>query len=328
MIKKLFSKKPNNTVKNLGNKKIVCIGGGTGLFSLLSGLKEYAISKDNIKAVVTTLDNGGSSGRLITQYGVLPPGDIRNCMVALSDQPKVVADLFQYRFDKKLDNHSFGNLLITALCDVTGSFDEAVKVSSNILRIRGEVVPVSLEKNDIVALLSNGQKIVGENKIDTITNKKIEEISLRKKTKANRRAVQVLKEADMIIFGPGDLYTSIGPNLLFPEIRNAIKNNKRAKKVLISPVMSKPGETDGFSVSHFISEIEKYSQSKLTHVISNTHVPVTSALNKYRKEMKVPVAVDFENIKGVKLICGNYIDEDKLVRHNPQKLAKAVLTLF
>ncbi len=312
----------------LRNKIIVCIGGGTGLFSLLSGLKEYALGKHNIKAIVTTLDSGGSSGVLRTQFGVLPPGDIRNCLVALSSETEILNKLFQYRFNKKINNHNFGNLLITALCDVTGSFDEAVKQASRILRIKGEVVPVSLDSNHIIAQLEDGKTLIGEKKIDTTPNKKIEKIYLKNKPKTNKRAAEVLKRADIIIFGPGDLYTSIIPNLLFPNLRNAIKKNQKAKRILISPVMTKPGETDNFPVSKFREEIEKYLKSELTHIISNNHMPKTSALKAYKKENKHPVIIDANNIKGVKLIRANLIDENQLVRHNPSKIAKAIAKLI
>lgn len=328
MLRKIFSVKKPISKKSLKNKRVVCIGGGTGLFSLLSGLKEYAPCSNNIKAIITTLDNGGSSGKLITQYGVLPPGDIRNCMVALSDESEVLGKLFQYRFDSKLDNHNFGNLIITALSKVTGSFAEGVREASKILRIRGEVIPVSLKANTLIATLDNGKKLVGETVIDTTKNKKIDKISLDEKPKTNPCAIKALENADVIIFGPGDLYTSILPNLLFPKVRKAIRDNKKAKKVVISPVMSKPGETDEFTVSDFKNEIEKYLKSSITHVISNTHVPVSLALKEYQKENKHPVAIDPENLKDCVLMRGNLIDEQKLVRHNPERLAKMIMRLI
>jgi uncharacterized cofD-like protein len=323
-----FNVKKKSLPKDLGNKKIVCIGGGTGLFSLLSGLKQYATSSKNIAAIVTTLDSGGSSGKLITQYGVLPPGDFRNCMVALSEETEVIHKLFQYRFDKSLDEHNFGNLFVTALTEITGSFEQAVKITSRILRIKGEVVPVSLKKNTLLAEISSGKVLEGESVIDTTKNKKIKHMSLKEKPKTNPRAIKLLESADIIIFGPGDLYTSIIPNLLFPNIRKAIKNNTRAKKVLITPVMSKPGETDDFVVSSFKTEIEKYLKQSLTHIIANSHIPATKALLEYQKELKFPIPVDYENLKDVILIKGNFIDENKLIRHSPNKLAKAILTLL
>lgn len=326
MISRFFTKK-KQVPKSLKNKKIVCIGGGTGLFSLLSGLKEYADSSKNIKAIITTLDSGGSSGKLITQYGVLPPGDIRNCMVALSDESKILAELFQYRFDDKMDNHNFGNLIITALSKITGDFASGVREASRILRIRGEVIPVSLEANTLIAKCDDGRELVSEAVIDTTPDKVIDEIYLKEDGKTNPCAVKALVEADVIIFGPGDLYTSILPNLLFPKVRRAINSNLRAKKVLISPVMSKPGETDDYLVSDFKKQIEKYLKAPITHVISNNHVPASVALNEYKKENKHPVAIDEENLKSVKLVKANLIDEDKLVRHNPENLAKIIMRL-
>jgi len=314
--------------KKISGKTIVVIGGGTGLFSLLSGLKFKVKDNSIIKVIVTTMDNGGSSGKLITQYGVLPPGDIRNCMVALSSETQVLADLFQYRFDKKLDKHNFGNLLITALNDITGNFDKAVKVASKILKIKGEIVPVSLEKNNLMADLSDGRVLKGESLIDTIKNKKIKKLYLKKKTNCNRRAIEVIKKADIILFGPGDLYTSILPNILFEDIRTAIKNNKKAKKILVSAVMSKPGETDNFKVSDFKYEFEKYLGSNLTHIIANSKIPSKSYLEEYIKEGKYPVILDKENIKGCKVIAGDFIDMKKVVRHDPKKLADVIEKLI
>ncbi len=326
MISRFFTKK-TKVPQSLKNKKIVCIGGGTGLFSLLSGLKQYADSPNNIKAIITTLDSGGSSGKLRTQYGVLPPGDIRNCMVALSDESKILGELFQYRFDDNIDNHNFGNLIITALTKITGDFASGVKEASKILRIRGEVIPVSLESNHLIALCSDGRELVSEELIDTTPDKKIDKIYLQDAGKTNPAAVKALLEADVIIFGPGDLYTSILPNLLFDKVRRAINSNFKSKKVLISPVMSKPGETDDFVVSDFKKEIEKYLRAPITHIVANNHVPASVALNEYKKENKHPVAIDEENLKSVKLIKGNFIDEEKLVRHNPENLAKVIMKL-
>lgn len=306
---------------------IVCMGGGTGLFSLLTGLKEHT-DKIRIKAIVTTLDNGGSSGKLITQYGVLPPGDIRNCLVALSDETKVMAELFQYRFDKHLKDHNFGNLLITALTKITGNFEDAIKEASKILNIKGEVIPVSLKPNTLIAELEDGKKLVGETLIDTTPNKKIEKIFLKEKPKTNKKARIALSEADIIIFGPGDLYTSIIPNILFPNMRRAIKENKKAKKILITPVMSKPGETDNFQVSNFIDEIQKYLKSDLTHVLSNDSFPASSAIREYQKENKHPILIDDKNISKINLVKRNLIDENKLLRHNPDKLSKSIINLI
>lgn len=314
--------------KNLGNKKIVCIGGGTGQFSILSGLKEYAESRQNITAIVTTMDSGGSSGVLRTQYGILPPGDIRNCMVALSEETQDIAKLFQYRFDESIKNHNFGNLLLTALCEITGSFQEAIKVGSRILRIKGRVIPVSLKENTLMAKLQDGRVIESESLIDTTKNKVIDKIYLKKRGKANTQAIDAIKQADIIVFGPGDLYTSILPNLLFKDIRLAIKHNSSAKKVLISSVMSKPGETDNFCVSDFKNELEKYLESRLTHVIANSHIPTSTALVNYRQEDKHPIPLDANNLKNIKILRGNFIDEDLLVRHSPKKLAKAILKLL
>ena len=317
--------------KKRGKEKeptIVCIGGGTGLFSLLSGLKSEVPDASSLKAIVTTLDNGGSSGALMTQYGVLPPGDIRNCIVALSNQTQIFNELFQYRFDKRINNHTLGNLFLTALNDITGSFEEAVKVTSQILQIKGEVIPVSLDSNTLIAKLDNGEELVGETLIDTTKDKKISSIYLKdKQTPANKRAIETIKQADIIVFGPGDLYTSILPNVLFPQIKEAIAANKKAKKVLITPIMSKPGETDDFFVADFKEELEKYLESPITDLIVNTSIPTVDSLQGYYREKKYPILLNKEKLSNVRVLKGNLIDNTTLARHSPEKLAKAVMKL-
>lgn len=312
-------------MSDLNKKTIVCIGGGTGLFSLLSGLKEYSDTYD-IKAIVSTLDNGGSSGKLITQYGVLPPGDIRNCLVALSDETKVMNELFQYRFDKQLDDHNVGNLLLTALTKIMGSFDEAVKELSRILRIKGEVIPVSLDHNTLIAHCTDGSTIRGESQI-TKAQKKVQILELEHPEKANPRALDVLKHADVIIFGPGSLYTSIIANLLFDSVSKTINANKKAKKIVVTSVMSQPGETDDFEVSQHKNEVERYLKGSVTHVLANNHIPDESILTKYRKENKHPTLIDEKNIQGCTLIKKDLIDLNTIVRHDPKKLSKAILNL-
>lgn len=313
---------------NLGNRLIVTIGGGSGQFSLLSGLKNYAISRDNIKSIVTTLDNGGSSGVLITQYGVLPPGDIRNCMIALSDESKVLADLFQYRFKDNLENHNFGNLFLTALTDITGSFEESVNITSKLLRIRGEVIPVSLDPNNLIAILDNGKELHGESLIDTTKDKVISKVYLEKENLANPRAIDAINNSDMIIIGPGDIFTSIIPNLLFGDIRNSIKNSK-AKKVLIVNVMTKPGETDDYSVEDIVDKIEEYLESKLDIILVNSKIPNDDILVKYmEKENKYFISVRDKNKIDERFIFADLIDDNDIVRHNPNKLAKQIIKIL
>jgi len=328
MISRLFTKKKKVRL-SLNNKKIVCIGGGTGLFSLLSGLKEYVTCKDNIKAIVTTLDSGGSSGKLRTQFRVLPPGDIRNCLVALSSESNVLNELFQYRFKTELDQHNFGNLLITALTEMTGSFNEAVKNASKILRIKGEVVPVSFKDNHLIAELEDsGELIEGEGKICDLPNEsKIKKLSLKKQEAENPRVIEVLKNADLIIFGPGGLHNSILPNILFEEVRKAILNNKKAKKVYFPSVMSN-NVTAHFKLSDFKNELESYLGEEFDYIIVNKSVPASMALKKYAEEGKFPVPIDLENLDKEKVICTDLINEDILVRHDPKKVAKEVLKLI
>lgn len=306
---------------------VLCIGGGTGLYSLLSGIKSFPSDLVKLKAVVTTLDNGGSSGKLITQFGVLPPGDIRNCLIALSEESRLLKDLFQYRFDKGVDNHSFGNLFLTALNEVTGSFDKAIKEASKILRVKGEVIPVSLKHNVLSACMSDGSIVDGESEIGS-HDKTIESINLKYKGEVNPRACEIARNADYIIFGPGSLYTSIIPNLLFDDFRYAIANNLNAKKVLITNVMTEPGETSGFKLSNFITEVEKYLASPIDIVLANNNIPSPEVLELYKKENKHPVYIDIESSTTKQLIYDDFIDHEEVVRHDPSKLALCILNIL
>mgnify|MGYP006272332407 FL=1 len=314
---------------NLGNTKVVTIGGGTGHFSILNGLKRIAISRDNVKAIVSTLDNGGSSGKLITQYGVLPPGDIRNCMIALSDESQILADLFNYRFNEEFNNHNFGNLFITILNEITDDFEKAIEITSKILRIRGEIIPVSLDSNNLIAETNLGEKIVGETQIDKSTNKKIKKIYLENnEMSSNPKALDAISNADYVIIGPGDLYTSSIPNLLFNDIKNSLQNTS-AKKILVVNVMSKPGETDGYYVENFIEEIQNYMGTSLDYIIVNRNYPDEEILDKYRREEnKHPIELKKNSDIDKRIQIYDLINEDNVVRHSPEKLSKAILDII
>lgn len=316
-------------------KKIVAIGGGTGLFTLLSGLKRYTCE---ISAIVTMADEGGSTGRLITEIGVLPPGDIRMCLVALSNQGKLFADLFQYRFDQgDLKGHSFGNLLLSALEKVTGNFENAVDEASKILKITGRVIPCTTDKAKLCAKLENGKVIKGEPNIGHFKmhhNTEIKKIYYEpKKIKPTKNAIFAIKQADIIVFGPGSLYTSIIPNILVSGMANAIKKSK-AKKVFVVNVMTQHGETNHFKASDFLCELEKYlGKDVVDYLIINTGKIPKKILKKYEGEWKEPVDADVENIvragrrKKVRIIAKDVLKRIDFARHDEGKLARIILGL-
>lgn len=237
--------------------KIAAIGGGTGLSTLLRGLKKY---NNNITAIVNVADDGGSSGKLRNELGVLPPGDIRNCLVALSEEESLMSRLFQYRFPAKgtLSGHSFGNLFLTAMSAISGGFDNAIANSGEVLAIRGKVLPVTLASVVLEAELESGKHICGESKISE-SKEKIKEISLNPLSPpAHPDVIKVLKNADIIIFGPGSLYTSIIVNFLVDGISETIKDSG-AYKIYVANIMTQPGETDEYRLSEHIEAIEKHS---------------------------------------------------------------------
>lgn len=307
--------------------KIVAIGGGTGLSTILKGLKHIT---NNITAVVTVGDDGGSSGRLREEMGVLPPGDIRNCIAALANEEDLVTELFQYRFKQGngLEGHSFGNLFLSALCAITGDMLKAVKESSKVLSIRGKVLPSTLDDMKLVAEMEDGRTICGESNIPEAAGK-IKRLSCNpSKPKAQDDVVQSINEADLIIMGPGSLYTSIIPNLLIEDITKAISNSK-SRKIYICNVMTQPGETDDFSVCDHIKAILDHCNSDdiIDTVFVNDSLPKNLA-HKYKEADSFPVKLDVENIKklGINIVTRRLIEENKegLVRHSPRKLARVI----
>jgi len=308
--------------------KIVVIGGGTGLSTLLRGIKEYT---SNIGAIVTVADTGGSSGRLRQDFGILPPGDIRNCLVALADRESLMQDLFQYRFGSQsaLGGHSFGNLFITALSEVTKDFGQAIKESSKVLAIRGQVIPVTLENVNLEARLVDGIVIVGQDQI-AHSPKPIEEVCLRPKdSRPTPEALEAISLADAILIGPGSLYTSIIPNLLVEGIVDQITKSK-AMKVYICNVMTQPGETDNYSASDHIVAIIKHIGRKLfDYVLVNTEVPIPALTHRYAKEGAFPVRVDEARINqlDLKVIKEELLGRKDYLRHDPRKLALAIMKL-
>ncbi|MEG4210204.1 gluconeogenesis factor YvcK family protein [Microcoleus sp. S13_B4] len=312
--------------------KIVALGGGTGLSNLLRGLKDYSAK---ITAIVTVADDGGSSGRLRREIGVLPPGDIRNCLAALADEEKLLTELFQYRFQAGdgLVGHSFGNLFLTAMSDIAGDLEQAIAASSKVLAVRGEVLPATLSDVSLWAELADGRRIEGESSI-TKANGKILRIGC---TPANPpalpRAVEGLREADFIIIGPGSLYTSVIPNLLVPEIADAIANSE-VPRIYVCNIMTQPGETDGYSVADHIRAIDRACGRPLFDaVVVQGKVPSAKALIRYSQEDSYPVVLDREAVTqlGRRIVIANVMDEDKntgLIRHNSQRLAGMLLRWY
>jgi uncharacterized cofD-like protein len=306
--------------------RIVAVGGGTGLPNVLSSLKQYT---SNLTAVVTVADDGGSSGRLRKDFGTPPPGDIRNCIVALSDQETLLKDLFQYRFKGHgdLKGHSFGNLFITVMKEITGDFGRAVEESSRVLATRGTVMPVTFENMTLQAKLKNGRIVTGESQIP-LGKSPIDRIMLKeKKIRPNKDVLKALLEADAIVLGPGSLYTSILPNLLIPEVAETIALS-RAVKMYVCNVMTQPGETDNLTVSDHVKAILKHTSPGFIHyVIANKEKVPFKLLARYEANGQTPVIVDEEAVKAldVTLIQANLLHQEDYVRHSPEKLGKAIV---
>lgn len=323
-------------------KNIAVISGGTGGFTVLSGLKKYDC---NISAIVTMADSGGSSGKLRDEYGVLPPGDIRQCLVALSTSDKAMRDLFNYRFESgSLKGQSFGNIFLTALTKVKRNFKDAVEEASNILRIKGKVIPVTTAKTHLHAILEDKTEIKGEHNIDEPEHDgslKIERVFLHPKAKANPDAVEALKKADVIVIGPGDLYTSIIPNILVQGIPEAIKESN-AVKIFVCNLMTKYGQTNNFSAEDHINILEKYLNDGLDYVIVNVQSPEKEALKKYEKKHNVqPVRLSGKKIsRKIKIVKANLLKSSvvktqkgdtlsrSLIRHDADKLARQIMKLI
>ena len=305
--------------------RIVTIGGGTGLSTLLHGLKEYT---SNITAIVTVADDGGSSGRLREEFNVLPPGDIRNCLVSLADTGPLMERLFQFRFNdgKFLKGHNFGNLFITAMSKVTGDFEQAVKASSKVLAIRGSVVPATLNKVVLKALHEDGTETVGESKIPEKSSP-IKRLYIKPEdSRPTMEALEAIKKAQIIVLGPGSLYTSVMPNLLIEGMYQAIKKSK-AMKVYICNVMTQAGETDGYTASdHIKAIIDHTGPGIIDYCMVNTAKVPVNLKDKYKEKNAYPIPIDKEKIKelGCEIIEGNVIDVKDFVRHDSQNIAKII----
>ncbi len=311
--------------------KIVVIGGGTGLSNLLRGLKHYSA---NITAIVTVADDGGSSGRLRREIGVLPPGDIRNCLSALADEEKLLTELFKYRFEagSGLVGHSFGNLFLTAMSEVTGDLEQAIAASSKVLAIRGQVLPATLSDVQLWAELKDGRRIVGESKIAEARGQIVNIGCLPANPPALPKAIKAIEEADYIVIGPGSLYTSIIPNLLVPEIVKAIAA-QRVPRIYVCNIMTEPGETEGFSVSDHIRAIDSACGRYLFDgVLVQNALPSAAVITHYAKQGVGPVLLDRDAItaSGRRIIAANIMEEQAnlTVRHNSQHLARVLLRWY
>jgi uncharacterized cofD-like protein len=312
-------------------QRIVVIGGGTGLSTMLRGLKRYT---SNLTAIVTVTDDGGSSGRLVREYNVLPPGDIRNCLVALADNEGLMAKLFQYRFtgaDEGLGGHSFGNLLLLAMGSVTGSFDEAIRETSRVLAVRGRVLPSTLDRVILRATMSDGAVIYGETAIaDAGWGNPIHRVSLAPDDVAPLpEALDAIAHADAVILGPGSVYTSVIPDLLVPGIADALRRTA-ATRIYICNVMTQPGETDGFSAADHVRAIEDHAGKDVVQtVLVNTAMPSEEAQRRYAARNSHFVRPDIECLTkiGYRALAADFLNETNLVRHDPQKLADAIMEI-
>lgn len=309
--------------------RVVVVGGGTGLSTLLQGIKKFT---KNITAVVTVTDTGGSSGRLRDELDVPPPGDLRNCLVALADAQPLMLKLFQYRFEdgSGLKGHSFGNLFITALSKITGDFEQAIKESSKVLAIRGNVIPSTPEKVTLVARLKDGRTVEGETNI-TACRQPVESLELKPNTcRAAQEALEAIDQADMIILGPGSLFTSVLPNLLINEICQHILSCD-AMKFYVCNVMTQSGETNSFTAADHLDMLIRHTDPRIVDVCVVNSEPIPpEMIEKYAQEQAEPVVLDVDRIRerGLQVVAKKLIRTEGTVRHDPERLAHVILEAF
>lgn len=326
---------------------IVAIGGGTGLSTLLRGLKIYvnadgAWTIANLGAIVTVTDEGGSSGALRKEFGVLPPGDIRNCIVALAEEEQLLSRIFNYRFetDSILKGHSLGNLLLMAMTEITGGFDNAILAASEVLAIRGEIYPSTLSDVRLRATLADGSELVGEVAIsgsdlnekpkNTPRHARILHLAIEPSdAEPTQRALDAIAGADMIIVGPGSLYTSVLPNLAIRPLADALRNS-RALRVYICNVMTQPGETDGYTAQDHLGAIVEHAGLVVDVMVINGRKPSEAIVAAYAAENQHPVAFDISSIRelGITPFFGDIISEGDYVRHDATALAETVFRLY
>ena len=311
--------------------RIVALGGGTGLSTLLKGLKQYS---SNITAIVTVSDDGGSSGRLVKDMGIIPPGDIRNCLVALADAEKLMTDLFQHRFKLKsgsLSGHSVGNLLIAGLIEqCNGDIDRALEMASEVLAIRGRVVPSTMDQVRLRAVLEDGSEVCGETAI-VGSGRRIRRIFLDPSDcTAHPGALEAIADAELICIGPGSVYTSVIPNFLVPGIAQAVAKSK-APKAYICNVMTQRGESESFTAAEHLVALQANVDSQIAdYVVVNTGVPSQAILDKYRGFQQEFVTPDYERLStmGYRPVIGDFMSELDYVRHDPARLAARLIDLI
>jgi len=304
---------------------IVVIGGGTGLSVLLKGLKKYT---SRLTAIVTVSDDGGSSGRLRVELGVLPPGDIRNCLVALAETETLMDRVFQHRFQQagSLQGHNLGNLLLAAMAEITGDFVTAIAEVSKVLKVRGKVIPATLEPVTLGAIMTDGTRVMGETAIRDYGGK-IQDIFLTPECHPAPNTLKAIQEADAIVMGPGSLYTSIIPNLLVKGIREAIVQSP-AIKFYVSNIMTEKGETDEFTAADHLRAITKYlGQPVVHHAIVNCGQIDDNRLQRYQEERAVPVKSAREEIlqMGVNAIESDLVSQTDVAWHDSNKLAQVII---
>jgi uncharacterized cofD-like protein len=309
--------------------KIVVVGGGTGLSVLLKGLKQYT---DQLTAIVTVSDDGGSSGRLRTELGILPPGDIRNCLVALAETETLMDKVFQHRFKQGvgISGHNLGNLLMAAMTEITGDFVSAIKEVSKVLAVRGQVIPATLELVNLGAKMSDGAVIIGETAIRQYQNKISRLFLVPEKCLPIQAGIDAIMEADAIIIGPGSLYTSILPNLLVDGVCDAMMQSQ-AVKIYVSNIMTEQGETDNFTALDHIKTILQYArQPVIDYAILNTGRIDELRLDRYRQEQAIPVDASCREILdlGIKVVAEDLVAADDLAWHDTHKLAQTIIKII
>jgi uncharacterized cofD-like protein len=328
-------------------KNIVVIGGGTGTHTILRGLKRYQ-KQANLSAIVTMADSGGSTGRLRDEFGYLPVGDVRMALAALAsdidEHEELLRELFLYRFDKGngLSGHNFGNLLLVALTDILGSEEAAIRAAARVLRVQGSVVPVTNEKVHLVATYADGVTVVGEHAIDEPPNtrhrERITELSVTPSATISARAEEVLLGADLIVLGPGDLYTSVLANCVIDGVADAIRHSA-APVAYVSNLMTKAGQTSGMGVAEHVAEITRYSNRAPDFVLVNTAPLPEELLAKYAEDGEFPVRFNYEEgaskIIPADMLAGEVVQtasgdtlKRSLIRHDPRKLARKIMDIL
>ena len=321
-----------------GSLKLVAIGGGTGLSSLLAGLKRFVGERtqelwlESLSAIVTVSDNGGSSGRLREELQMLPPGDIRNCMIALSEDSTLLSHLFRYRFrgSGDLAGHSFGNLFLAALTEVTGDFVEAVRLSSEVLAIKGHIFPATTDDVQLVAELEDGREVHGETQITASRSRIVRLRLVPEQCLPLPGALEAIGNADVITIGPGSLYTSMVPNLLVERVADAI-GAARATKIFIANLMTQPGETDGLGFWEHLNTVRSYApQIQFDYAIVNDRAISSEQAELYRADGAYQILLEDDGVTNagdnqIEIVRADLLDKSEMVRHDSQRLAQIVI---